>query len=311
MIAFTQENCAVNDIESLNRRFAMASVARFEAGGGGLTRLVVHSAAADADLYLHGAHVTAYTPVGEKPVLFMSAKSLFSPTKAIRGGVPICFPWFGPKPGDPKAAAHGFARLMEWTVDSLAQTADGIAVTLALQSDDATRAQWPADFTACYTVTFGPVLKLALAVTNNGSAAFQYQGAFHTYLNVGDVRQISVTGLEGTIYLDKMNKSARTPQGSDAIHFTGETDRVYLATQSECIIHDPVLGRQIHIAKTGSDSTVVWNPWIKKTQGMSDLGQDEWPKLVCVETCNVGEHAVNLAPAATHVMTATVFTTKS
>ena len=152
---------------------------------------------------------------------------------------------------------------------------------------------------------------MALEVTNPGPDAFTFEEALHTYFAVRDVRNVTVTGLERTDYLDKVTGFDRKTQGSDPIRFTGETDRVYLNTTADCVIDDPGARRRIAIRKTGSDATVVWNPWIAKARAMPDFGDDEWPEMVCVETCNVNVHARTLAPGASHTMTAIIEVGKS
>jgi glucose-6-phosphate 1-epimerase len=300
----------MNDPVALNRQFGIPNRVSFDAAKGGLTRIAISSPLADAEIYLHGAHVTRFDPKDRPPVLFMSQMSHFQTGKPIRGGVPICFPWFGSKVGDAKAPAHGFARLIEWSVESVTQRDSGVSIVLSLGSNDETKALWPADFSAKYAVTVGETLELSLAVTNTGKAPAKFEEAMHTYLTVGDIEAVSIEGLADTTYLDKMNSGASTPQDDAPIRFTGETDRVYLDTEAACTIHDPALGRQLAIAKTGSAATVVWNPWINKAKAMADFGDDEWPGMVCVETCNVAEEAITLAPGATHTMTAKISTTR-
>ena len=160
---------------------------RIEAGNGGLPKIVVSSDLASAEIYLNGAHVTHYQPTGKQPVLFISRKSSWEAGKAIRGGVPICFPWFGSKQGDPRAPGHGFARLRPWTIESVTQDNAGIvAVTLALKSDEQTRAMWPFDFAAKYVVSVGTALEMNLAVQNTSREPSKFEEALHTYLSVGD-----------------------------------------------------------------------------------------------------------------------------
>ena len=303
----------MTDPITLNNQFAIPNLATFDAGKGGLTRLTLKSPAATAEVYLHGAHVTRFDPRDQPPVLFMSALSHFQPGKAIRGGVPICFPWFGPKAPDTKTAdaqapAHGFARLMEWNVDSVTALKTGASVVLSLASSPETKTLWPADFSAKYTVTAAEQLTLSLAVTNTGTTPAKFEEALHTYLSIGDIEAVSIEGLANATYLDKMNAATPTAQDDPLIRFTAETDRVYLDTQSACTVRDPALGRQIRIAKTGSHTTVIWNPWIAKAKAMSDFGDSEWPAMVCVETCNVADYAITLAPGATHTLTATIAT---
>jgi glucose-6-phosphate 1-epimerase len=290
-------------------RFSIPGVLRFEAGEGGLTRCAITTPHADAHVYLHGAHVTHYHPHAQAPLLFMSHKSQFAAGKPIRGGVPICFPWFGPKKDDASAPAHGFARLKEWSVESSAKADDGSAqLVLSLASDDATRKAWPFDFRCRFTVVIGPELRMMLEVQNSGSQSFTFEEALHSYLSVVDVRQAQVEGLEGTEYLDKASGGAvtRRKQGAQPITFTAETDRVYLNTKATCVAHDTAGARNISVAKSGSDATVVWNPWIAKAKSMPDFGDDEWPNMMCIETANVGDVAVKLDPGKAHTMTAVI-----
>jgi len=279
-----------------------------DTGRNGLPCVRVHTNLCQAEIYLHGSHVTHFHPQSQpKPVLWMSAKSHFAPDKPIRGGVPICFPWFGPKADDAKAPAHGFGRLMEWKLDGSKQNTDGsVSISMSLESDEKTRQFWPADFVARHVVTVGRTLTMALVVTNTGSAPARFEAALHTYYAVGDVKQVSVSGLENASYLDRLKPGERFRQNNQPIRFVGETDRTYLDTTATVTIHDPVLGRTIVVEKTGSRSTVVWNPWIAKAKAMPDFGDDEWPGMLCVETANVAENAVTLQPGSQHAMTASI-----
>jgi glucose-6-phosphate 1-epimerase len=288
-------------------RIALPPTVSLSPGQGGLPRLTVANAQAKAEIYLHGAHVTAWQPTGHAPVLWMSGHSQWDAAKPIRGGIPICFPWFGPHATDKAAPGHGFARLHDWTLFEARDDASG-ATELAFRLSQATppSAIWPHAFDAVYRVTVGPSLALALEVHNTGSAPIGFEEALHTYFTVEDVRAIEISGLAGTDYLDKVGGTTQRNQGAVPIRFTAETDRVYINTRSTCTIHDPGLRRRIAVRKTGSDATVVWNPWIAKAKAMPDFGDDEWPGMVCVETGNVNVHAVTLAPGARHVLTATI-----
>ncbi|GEA88673.1 D-hexose-6-phosphate mutarotase [Cellulomonas cellasea] len=273
-------------------------------GHGGLACLRVETPRATAQVYLHGAHVTAWQPRGHAPVLWTSAASRYEAGAPIRGGVPICFPWFGPHPDDPGAPAHGWARTTAWELLGAEEDASGdVTLELGLADSDATRASaWPHRFTATYRVTVGAALRLELTVTNRDDADVTLTDALHTYLAVGDVRDVAVEGLEGAAYVDKVagaGGSADARQGDEPVRFTAETDRVY-ASDATVRVVDPVLGRTVTVAKDGSGSTVVWNPWVGKARAMPDFGDDEWPGTVCVEAGNVGAAAVRLAPGATH-----------
>jgi len=276
------------------------------AGRGGLERIVIDTDLAQAEIYLHGAHVTRFHPRHQaKPVLWLSASSLFEPNKPIRGGVPICFPWFGPKADDPKAPAHGVARLLTWSLEHLRQSSDGsIVAALELKAGENTRARAPGEFAIRHEITVGRTLTMRLIVRNLSAAPFRFEEALHSYFTVGDVRQISVHGLEGAGYVDRLQPGKSFLQDQNPIRFAGETDRSYLSTTATCRIEDPTLGRQITIEKSGSATTVVWNPWVDKSKAMPDFGDDEWPGMVCIETANAAANAVVLAPGGEHEMTA-------
>jgi len=294
-------------LQQLQSRYGIPDSLRFEVEPNGLIRAVIVTAQAEAQIHLHGAHVTHYQPRGDRSVLFMSTHSWFEPGKPIRGGVPIVFPWFGPRAGDPAAPSHGFARLAEWRVESSTQAADGsVTLALGLDATRATHPAWPHGYELQYRVTVGSALKLALDVRNTSVQAISFEAALHTYLVVSDVRQVSVAGLGRTQFLDKTDGARRKTQGTEPIRITGETDRVYLNTQTTCVVDDPAGDRRLVVDKRGSDVTVVWNPWIAKAHAMPDFGADEWPQMLCIETCNAAEHAVTLPPGHRHEMRATI-----
>ncbi|MBI3856884.1 MAG: D-hexose-6-phosphate mutarotase [Planctomycetes bacterium] len=291
-------------ISDLQKRFGVPGVVQVDEGRGGLPRLTLTSDLASAEIYLHGAHLTRFQPRGAKPLLFMSDESLFDPAKPIRGGVPVIFPWFGPKAGPPEAPMHGFARIRAWTLDSCALQADGSArVAFTLQSDDATRSLWPHSFGLRLNFTLGRSLGLEMEVRCDGPS-FSFEEAFHTYLLVGDVRRVSVEGLQNAEYIDKVDAFKRKTQPPEAVRIAGETDRVYLNTRSSCVVRDPVLERTLKVEKENSGTTVIWNPWINKARAMPDFGDDEWPQMLCVETANAGDGAVRLEGGQTHRMRA-------
>ena len=280
---------------------------RIEVGRGGLRRVVVNTPLAEAEIYLHGAHVTHFQPRGQKPVLFMSGKSSFEAGKPIRGGVPICFPWFGPRQDGRPGPAHGFARLTEWEF-TRAETANDGAVEIGFRfvSSKATLEQWDGDFELSYRVKVGGSLGLELRVRNTSGKPIRFEEALHTYLSVSDVRQVSIEGLAGTAYSDRVGMPHEEVEGAAPIRITAETDRIYRNTQATCVVHDPGWKRQLVVEKTGSDATVVWNPWIAKAKAMPDFGNDEWPAMLCIETCNVREQVVTIAPGQSHTMAAVI-----
>jgi glucose-6-phosphate 1-epimerase len=286
----------------------MTEPVAIDTGAGGLERARVSGPRAAAEIYLQGGHLTHWQPRGAAaPVLFLSRRAVYTPGKAIRGGVPLIFPWFGPHATDRAKPMHGFARARAWRLLMAEPAPDGtVTVELGLDDDDATRAVWPHAFRARYRVTIGDTLAMTLDVTNTGRAAFTFEAALHTYLAVGDVRTASVTGLEHTAYIDKVDGMTRKRQGGEPLQLTGETDRVFLGTRARCVVDDPALRRRLHVDKTGSATTVVWNPWSAKAAEIADLEPDDWRRMLCVETANAADDAVTLAPGDHHVMTATI-----
>jgi glucose-6-phosphate 1-epimerase len=273
-------------------RTTLPSSVRAEAGAGTLPRLSVRTATAEADVYFQGAQVTAWRPVSSPdPVLWLSGQSRFEPGQAIRGGVPICFPWFSKHRTDPSAPPHGFARTRDWTLELVRHGADGTVVLELELTGEAIVPQWPHRFRARHRITIGTVLRLELEVMNTGSAPFTFEEALHAYFDVADIREVA---LEGPI--------------PKPLKFAGLTNRVFPGTRDDCVVHDPVRRRDIVIRKSGSDSTVVWNPWVERAREMSDMGDGEWVGMLCVEPSNVGADARTLGPGESHTMSMEVET---
>jgi glucose-6-phosphate 1-epimerase len=287
----------------MERRFPAG--VQLEPGPGGLERLRLEASEGEAHVFLHGGHVSHFQPKGQRPVLWLSRESHFERARPIRGGVPVCFPWFGPKAGAPEAPMHGFARILPWALGEVTRDADGrLEAVLELTPEAAARGGFPLELGLTLTLSVGRSLRLALAVRNADGAPARFEQALHSYFAVSDVRGVRVLGLEGASYLDKTDAMARKPGTPEPIRIASETDRVYLDTTATVTIEDPGWGRRVRISKTGSATTVVWNPWVAKAKAMPDFGDDEWPAMLCVETANVAAQAVTLAPGATHVMTA-------
>jgi len=280
---------------------------RLEKGPGGLDRLALDAAEGGALVFLQGAHVAHFQPKGGRPVLWMSAASRFETGKPLRGGVPVCFPWFGPKAGSPEAPLHGYARILPWTVAAVTRESDGrLRAILELTAEAAARGGFPGGLSLSLAVAVSRSLRLELTVRNVGQAAATFEEALHSYLAVSDVRQARIRGLEGVGYVDKTAGMARQPGEREPIAIAAETDRVYTGATGTVTIEDPGWQRRIAVDKRGSATTVVWNPWVAKAKAMPDFGDEEWTGMVCVETANALDDAVHLAPGASHVMTATL-----
>ncbi len=287
------------DLQQLNHRFGIPGL-QFELGANGLTRAVINTPIVRGELYLQGAHVTGFQPFGHAQVLWMSEHSYFESGKPIRGGVPICFPWFGANLKNPQSPAHGLARTVLWDVVASSRRADG-GVALELSA-------CLSGFKIHYVVEFGSSLQLVLNVElepdENDSRDFEE--ALHTYFVVGDIEQVTIEGLDSFAYLDKVGGTAMRPAAQNAIRFSSETDRVYVDTNATCRLCDPSLQRRITVRQANSRSTVIWNPWIDKSARMPDFGDDEWTGMVCIETANVIDQAIAIEPGQRHTMVARV-----
>jgi glucose-6-phosphate 1-epimerase len=286
-------------------RFEIPGIANVVEGNGGLQKVCITSPGAVGEMYLHGAHVTSWKPAGREEVFFLSSKSRWEDERAIRGGIPICFPWFGGKADDSNAPAHGFVRTKVWQLESIAQAGDAVTVSMFTESNEDTKRWWPADFRLVYRVTFASELRLELVATNTGKTSLRFEEALHAYHRVGNVLQTRLGGLSTVHYIDKTDANRKkTQQGEIAI--VSETDRVYLDTSDAIEMEDPVSHRRTHVAKENSRTTVVWNPWVQKAHSLTDFADDEWMQMICIETSNVSDFAVELAPGQQHTMKALV-----
>ena len=298
----------LSQIDALNRRFELPEIAAVVPGNGGLAKVRVTTSLAAGEVYLHGAQVTSWKPAGAEEAIFLSQHSHWQDGRAIRGGIPICFPWFRAKADDAQAPAHGFVRTREWQLDSVTAEGDGcVAVTCSTGSDDATRRWWPHEFRLVHRVTIGSSLHLELTVTNLGSAPFVFEEALHTYFRVGAAERARVRGLDQVTYLDNTDGNREKVQSGD-VALTAPTDNAYLNTRSALELIDPTLHRILRTNKQNSETTVVWNPWQQGAATLADLGADEWRLMTCVEASNILRSAVSLAPGEQHAMGATLST---
>jgi glucose-6-phosphate 1-epimerase len=289
-------------IAELNKQFGNPPFTAVVAGNGGLTKVVIDTAAAAGEIYLHGAQVTSWRPAGAQEVIFVSEHSHWEDGRAIRGGVPVCFPWFRAKADDAKAPAHGFVRTKEWSLESISADVDGsVTVTCATESDTSTRWWWPHDFRMLHRITMGKTLRMELIVTNTGSAPFKFEEALHTYFKVDDVQKVRVAGLDGTAYLDNVDANQQKLQLGD-LTLQGPTDNAYINTEAPAVIVDPALDRIVRTEKTDSQTTIVWNPWSQGAASLADLGNDEWHQMICVEASNILDAAVSLGHGQQHLM---------
>lgn len=299
----------MSSIDSLNQQFAIPGQLAFRVNADGLVFADIDNTLAKASICLQGGHVVSWQPKGQtRPVVWVSSQAKFAPGKSIRGGVPVCWPWFGPHESEAGFPAHGFARTVPWAVTGT-RALDGGAteVVLTMQETEQVCAQWLHPTRLEIRVSVGATLKVELVTHNLGTQDVVIGEALHTYFEIGDIAEIKVHGLDGCEYLDKVADFARKRQDG-AIAFAGETDRVYLNTEAECIIEDAQLRRRIRIAKSGSRSTVVWTPWTEKAEKMGDFGPGHaarggWREMVCVESANAFENLVSVPAGQVHALT--------
>lgn len=300
----------------LRERFGIPGILSFDEEGG-LTRLHVTAAQAEATMYLQGAHLTHWKPACQDAVIFVSRKSEFAPGKPIRGGIPIAFPWFAADSkrdrvdGHP-GPMHGFARLQDWELVAAERTgqgegqghgqAQGLRLKLTLGPTEMSRSMGFDAFLLTLEAELGAELTTRLTVLNTGSAPLSFEEAFHNYFTVVDVHEAKVSGLEPTPYIDKIDGFKQKPAAGAPITFTGPTDRIYLDTEAPLTIHDGTQRRDIRIVKTNSRNTVVWNPG----KPMPDVGEWDWHEFCCVETANVGANAHTLAHGESFTMAQTI-----
>jgi len=290
-----------DQISALNRQFGIEGMLRFRDAGAGFTVMDIINPQASASIALQGAHLMTWAPAGAPAAIWMSPAATLATGKSIRGGVPVCWPWFGPHASDPSSPSHGFARTVPWQVVSAEVGGDhSTRITFRIRESEAEHTRWPWATEAELRMRVGKALELELVSRNNGAAPVVIGQALHTYFAVGDIRQTSVLGLDGCDYLDKVDGGRRKRQ-SGAIRIDSEVDRIYFDRGQDCIIDDAAMSRRILIEKRGSRSTVVWNPWREKCVKMGDFGSDDgYLEMLCVESANAADDVVTIAPGASH-----------
>ena len=271
-------------------------------GPGGLPMVTIENHHAQALISLYGGQVLSFRPRGEEQVLFTSSKSLYERGQAIRGGVPVCWPWFGPHASDKSKPMHGFARLCEWTINHTETTSDGATrIELELHETPHSMTLWPHPFTLKLIVTVGLSLRIELQAKNRSDETVEITGALHTYLKVAEAEHTHITGLDDTFFSDALAEHRVNLQRGKLI-VNEEINRIYRETETTCILHDPGIDRQLVVQKSGSRSTVIWNPWKERAAALPDLGDEDYRNMVCIEAANTLHDAVRLAPGESHAL---------
>ena len=261
---------------------------------------IVRNSACTGEVYEQGAQVTRWAPAGAEPVLYVSTDLRVEPGRAIRAGIPVCWPWFGPGRGAGMEPSHGFVRTALWQLVDERREDDATVLTHRITSDDVTSPLWPYRYTAELRARLGRTLEVSLTTTNDGEEAFDFEEALHAYLVVGDIHQAWLDGLDGKSFVDKVSGTDRVQQG--ALTLKSETDAVY-RTSDPVTLRDPALGRRLVVTTEGAANVVVWNPWAAKAAEVADIGDDDWERFVCIEGANALDNAVPLEAGQSHTTT--------
>lgn len=288
------------DIDELDDKFSIEGEVGFAELEENMPFITVSNKHAEADICLYGAHITNYKPHRTMEVLWMSPESNFQEGVPIRGGIPICFPWFGPHKSDSSKPQHGFARLMYWNViETAVQPTGETLVRLQLCSSPETKAFWDYDFCAELSVIVGKTIKVALKISNTSSSSFEYTTALHSYFSLSSIEEITIDGLQNTRYFNQLD-SGDYIQETEKLEIHKAETRHYYDTETDCVINDPIFGRRIKIEKLNSKVTTVWNPWEETCSKIDDIPDDGFHSFVCVETVNAFSFPINLAPGESH-----------
>ncbi len=282
-------------IDHLNAEFGVDGQVRFVEGKGGLVMIEVENAHAKAVISTYSAQVLSFRPTAEpEDLLFVSEQAYYQPGKAIKGGIPVCWPWFGPDPSGQGGPGHGFVRARQWQVAGVLSQHDGTTyIRLESEDDEETRKLWPHRFTLELEIQIGRSLLVTLVTRNKTDQPLNITQGLHTYFKVGDIAKTRVQGLDGCTFLDKVADGVRKQQQGPVV-IDGEVDRIYLGVERELVIEDDQLERRIRIEGTHSRSAVVWNPWREKAAAMGDFGDTEYQRMLCVETTNADEDQVQV-----------------
>lgn len=287
------------DIDQLNFEYGIADQLKFVKGNGGFPFIMISNRSATALISVYAAQVLSFHPAEEyEDLLFLSQKSSYKEGKAIRGGIPVCWPWFGGDPIDLNRPDHGFVRNGLWEVLKTEATTElETKVKLRFLETAQIKSCWQQNFVLDLEISVASSLTLKLITRNTGDQVFSITQALHSYLHVGKINQIRILGLEGSNYLDKLDDGIQKNQ-LGAVTVLEEVDRIYTNTQHELIIDDSNFNRQIRITSSSNKTTVVWNPWEKSSAKIADLENNDYQRFICVEAGNVGTDIIEIPPAS-------------
>jgi len=293
-------------LESLYKSFTISNQLSIVEGEGGFPLIKIDNQHAIALISIYGAQVLSYRPKSEqKDLLFVSDKAYFKEGKAIKGGIPICWPWFGQDQEKIGKQMHGFARKMLWKLEETSSLENGeIAIVLSLNETQETQKLWPHEFKLTLTIKVGELLKLSLKTVNTGDSAFIVTQALHTYFAIDDVHQTKIHGLDKVTYIDKVGGKSETKLQINDLPIEQEVDRIYTDVPAELGLSDESTNRKVSIKSKASKTAIVWNPWIAISKESGDLADDAYRQFVCIETANAVEDKVIIEPSESHTLEA-------
>jgi glucose-6-phosphate 1-epimerase len=286
----------VSNINQLNADYGIANKVKFVAGKGGFPVMEIQNEYAQAVISLYGGQVLSFQPVTQtQDLMFVSTQAFYQTGKAIKGGTPICWPWFGNDPEEKGRSSHGFVRNRLWQMREVVSTQDGATkIIMGLVDTDETRKIWDYSFDLAIAITVGSSLTIELITCNTGNKPFSITQAMHTYFRIGDIKQVQVLGLEAKNYIDKVDGGKQKTQ-SGIVTFSEECDRIYLNVPSELVINDAAFDRKIKITTNNSNTAIVWNPGSVVSAKMADLGDLDYQHFVCVETANAANEIIEVS----------------
>ena len=293
------------NIDRLNAEYGISNKAKFVEGKGGFPVIEIKNEHAKATISLYAGQVLSFQPANQtQDMMFLSSQAYYTEGKAIKGGVPICWPWFGPDPEEKGRSNHGFVRNRMWEMREIESSQDGsTVVVMGLTDTPETRKIWDCAFDLTIAITVSSSLTIELTTHNTGDKSFEITQALHTYFRIGDISQVRVLNLEDTSYLDKVDGGKNKTQ-TGAISFNSECDRIYLDVPSQIVIDDLALGRKIKVTTANSNTAIVWNPGSEISANMADLGDLDYQKFVCVETANAANEIIEIAAGDDYNLTA-------
>lgn len=293
------------NIEQLNADYGITDKVKFVEGKGGFPIMEISNEYAKAAISVYAGHVLSFQPTDlAEDIMFVSSQAYYQDGKAMKGGVPVCWPWFGPDPESKGRSSHGFVRNRLWQMRDVVSTQSGeTKVTMGLRDTEETRKIWDYSFDLAIAITVGSSLTIELITRNTGDRSFSITQALHTYFKIGDINQVAVLGLENNTYIDKVDNNQQKTQAG-TVTFDGECDRIYLDVPAELIIDDKALKRKIKITATNSNTAIVWNPGADIAKKMADLGDRDYLNFVCVETANAAKEIIQVAADDEYQMSA-------